>query len=62
VTAAPPPAYTQKPIEPTSLATAEALYDYHGEDPATDLSFKQGDIIEVTEYGMQSQLFLFYLF
>jgi hypothetical protein len=48
----PPPAYTQKPNnEPPSLATAEALYDYHGEDPSTDLSFKQGDIIEVTEYG-----------
>ncbi|KAI9357420.1 SH3 domain-containing protein [Pilaira anomala] len=45
----PPPAYTQKPaIE--SLMTVEALYDYHGEDPTTDLSFKQGNIIEVTEY------------
>lgn len=50
--APPPPAYTQKPNnEPPSLATAEALYDYHGEDPSTDLSFKQGDIIEVAEYG-----------
>jgi len=49
----PPPAYTQKPTtEPPSLATAEALYDYKGEDPSTDLSFRQGDIIEVTEYGM----------
>ncbi|CAO3650908.1 unnamed protein product [Mucor fragilis] len=47
----PPPAYTQKPTtEPPSLATAEALYDYKGEDPSTDLSFRQGDIIEVTEY------------
>ncbi|KAG2200435.1 hypothetical protein INT46_002068 [Mucor plumbeus] len=47
----PPPAYTQKPsTEPPALATAEALYDYKGEDPTTDLSFKQGDIIEVTEY------------
>jgi hypothetical protein len=45
-----PPAYTQKEKEP--LATAEALYDYHGEDPSTDLSFKQGNIIEVTEYGI----------
>lgn len=51
----PPPAYTQKPsTEPPSLATAEALYDYQGEDPTTDLSFKQGDIIEVTEYGMST--------
>ena len=49
-----PPAYSQKPNGPTSLATAEALYDYHGEDPSTDLSFKQGNIIEVTEYGMLS--------
>jgi hypothetical protein len=44
----PPPAYTPT----TSLATAEALYDYAGEDPETDLSFKQGDVIEVTEYGI----------
>ncbi|KAI7897602.1 SH3 domain-containing protein [Cokeromyces recurvatus] len=43
----PPPAYSQKSPEP--LATAEALYDYKG-DPETDLSFKQGDIIEVIEY------------
>lgn len=48
-----PPAYTQKPnADNNSLITAEALYDYHGEDPSTDLSFKQGNIIEVTEYGM----------
>ncbi|KAI9283230.1 hypothetical protein BY458DRAFT_495841 [Sporodiniella umbellata] len=43
-----PPAYVEQ--TPTCLVTAEALYDYRGEDPATDLSFKQGDIIEVTEY------------
>ncbi|KAG2232989.1 hypothetical protein BDF21DRAFT_459179 [Thamnidium elegans] len=47
--AAPPPAYTQKPAA-ESLITVEALYDYQGEDPSTDLSFKQGNIIEVTEY------------
>ncbi|GAA5797825.1 hypothetical protein HPULCUR_003220 [Helicostylum pulchrum] len=47
--AVPPPAYTQKPAA-ESLITAEALYDYQGEDPSTDLSFKQGNIIEVTEY------------
>lgn len=55
ITASPPapPAYTQKPAIPESnvLTSAEALYDYHGEDPSTDLSFKQGNIIEVTEYG-----------
>ncbi|KAG1504599.1 hypothetical protein G6F54_000895 [Rhizopus delemar] len=46
-TTAPPPAYTENN---SSIATVEALYDYNGEDPTTDLSFKQGDIIEVTEY------------
>lgn len=50
--AAPPPAYSQRQSETTSLLTVEALYDYNGEDPSTDLSFKQGNIIEVTEYGM----------
>lgn len=44
----PPPAYTP---EPEPLAIAEALYDYNGDDPSTDLSFRQGDIIKVTEYG-----------
>ncbi|KAI8365113.1 hypothetical protein BD560DRAFT_402159 [Blakeslea trispora] len=46
----PPPAYAQAVQQDTILTTAEALYDYHGEDPSTDLSFKQGDIIEVIEY------------
>ncbi|CAM0136778.1 unnamed protein product [Umbelopsis sp. WA50703] len=36
-----PPAY--------SVATAEALYDYHGQDKE-DLNFRKGDIIEVTEF------------
>ncbi|CAO3699425.1 unnamed protein product [Rhizopus stolonifer] len=45
----PPPAYAEHNTN-QSVATAEALYDYRGEDPATDLSFKQGDIIEVVEY------------
>ncbi|KAI8966926.1 hypothetical protein BDF20DRAFT_349866 [Mycotypha africana] len=49
-----PPAYTQSPVGVSdtneSLATAEALYNYQGEDPATDLSFNQGDVIEVIEY------------
>lgn len=48
----PPPAYSQNPNQQQeSLATAEAIYDYQGEDPTTDLSFKQGEIIQVTEYG-----------
>lgn len=46
----PPPAYT--PTASSSIATAEAIYDYDGDDPSTDLSFRQGDIIQVTEYGM----------
>ncbi|KAL0077537.1 hypothetical protein J3Q64DRAFT_1768139 [Phycomyces blakesleeanus] len=43
----PPPAYTS---DPGVLATAEALYDYSGDDPSTDLSFRQGQTIQVTEY------------
>lgn len=46
----PPPAYT--PTASSSIATAEAIYGYDGDDPSTDLSFRQGDIIQVTEYGM----------
>ncbi|KAI8146139.1 SH3 domain-containing protein [Fennellomyces sp. T-0311] len=42
----PPPAYSTT----TSLATAEAVYDYQGDDPKTDLSFRRGDVIQVTEY------------
>ncbi|KAI8371201.1 hypothetical protein EDC96DRAFT_501788 [Choanephora cucurbitarum] len=46
-----PPAYAQAIQQQDSILTmAEALYDYHGEDPQTDLSFKQGDLIEVIEY------------
>jgi hypothetical protein len=46
----PPPAYAEQ-NNSNAIATAEALYDNHGDDPTTDLSFKQGDIIEVIEYG-----------
>ncbi|KAI9266835.1 SH3 domain-containing protein [Phascolomyces articulosus] len=42
----PPPSYSTA----TSLANAEAIYDYDGDDPKTDLSFRCGDIIQVTEY------------
>lgn len=55
----PPPAYSQKPAA-ESLITVEAVYDYQGEDPSTDLSFKQGNIIEVTEYGMCKHFFFFF--
>ncbi|ORE05632.1 SH3-domain-containing protein, partial [Rhizopus microsporus var. microsporus] len=48
-TTPPPPAYAEQ-NNSNVIATAEALYDYHGDDPTTDLSFKQGDIIEVIEY------------
>lgn len=44
-----PPSYNN--AAPSSLATAEALYDFNGPNPQ-DLSFRQGDIIQVTEYGM----------
>ncbi|KAI8379489.1 SH3 domain-containing protein [Radiomyces spectabilis] len=46
--ASPPPSYAA--VEPASIATAEALYDYVGDEPSTDLSFRKGDIIQVTEY------------
>lgn len=44
-----PPSYDN--AAPKSLATAEALYDFNGPNPQ-DLSFRQGEIIQVTEYGM----------
>ncbi|KAG2227716.1 hypothetical protein INT45_004758 [Circinella minor] len=46
--AAPPPAYST--TTSSSLATVEAIYDYEGDDPKTDLSFHCGDVIQVTEY------------
>ncbi|KAI7874133.1 SH3-domain-containing protein [Lichtheimia hyalospora FSU 10163] len=42
-----PPSYNN--AAPNSLATAEALYDFNGPNPQ-DLSFRQGEIIQVTEY------------
>ncbi|ORX44620.1 hypothetical protein DM01DRAFT_1340377 [Hesseltinella vesiculosa] len=35
--------------------TVEAIYDYAGEDPATDLSFRKGDLIQVTEHGKREE-------
>jgi hypothetical protein len=35
---------------------AEAIYDYAGEDPNTDLSFRKGDMIEVIEHGKKNRL------
>ncbi|GAB5593592.1 protein that induces appearance of [PIN+] prion when overproduced [Umbelopsis nana] len=44
------PMVEKEPIPPAySLATAEALYDYQGQDHE-DLSFRKGDIIEITEF------------
>lgn len=43
--APPPPAYN----DGNNLGTAEALYDYNGENPNSDLSFRRGDIIQLTE-------------
>ncbi|KAI8059978.1 uncharacterized protein B0P05DRAFT_558265 [Gilbertella persicaria] len=40
----PPPSYNE-----SKLGTVEALYDYHGQDPVTDLSFRSGDMIALTE-------------
>ncbi|CAO3587611.1 unnamed protein product [Absidia cylindrospora] len=41
----PPPNYSTA----TSLESVEALYDFQGQNPQ-DLSFRQGDIIQVTEH------------
>lgn len=41
----PPPSYN----DANHLGTAEALYDYNGENPNTDLSFRRGDTIQLTE-------------
>lgn len=43
--APPPPAYN----DGNNLGTAEALYDYNGENPNSDLSFRRGDTIQLTE-------------
>lgn len=45
----PPPDYKTA----TGLGTAEALYDFTGPNPQ-DLSFRRGDIIQITEYGKAS--------
>ncbi|CAO3580319.1 unnamed protein product [Absidia cylindrospora] len=46
-TTAPPPSYN---ATVKNKQMAEAIYDYAGEDPSTDLSFRKGDVIEVTEH------------
>ncbi|KAI9475627.1 MAG: hypothetical protein EXX96DRAFT_574007 [Benjaminiella poitrasii] len=43
----PPPAYEDSH---NKLGSAEALYDYHGENPSTDLNLKRGDIIQLVEF------------
>ncbi|KAI7901215.1 SH3 domain-containing protein [Cokeromyces recurvatus] len=43
----PPPSYEDSR---NKLGTAEALYDYRGENPSTDLDLKQGDIIQLVEF------------
>ncbi|KAG2211912.1 hypothetical protein INT47_004599 [Mucor saturninus] len=42
----PPPSYNSSE---NKLGTAEALYDYTGDNMNTDLSFRRGDIIQLTE-------------
>lgn len=46
----PPPSYNNTPMAEKSLGTAEALYDFHGDNPSTDLSFRCGDIIQLVEF------------
>ncbi|KAI8088824.1 SH3 domain-containing protein [Halteromyces radiatus] len=43
----PPPSYN---ATVKNKQMVEAIYDYTGEDPTTDLSFRKGDMIEVTEH------------
>lgn len=31
---------------------AEALYDFTGENPSADLSFRRGDTIKIVEFGI----------
>ncbi|SAL97257.1 hypothetical protein [Absidia glauca] len=45
---APPPSYNA--TVKNNKQMAEAIYDYAGEDPNTDLSFRKGDMIEVIEH------------
>ena len=50
-TVIPPPSYNASANEEKKLGTAEALYDYTGENPNTDLSFRAGETIQLTELG-----------
>lgn len=45
-----PPSYNNSANE-NKLGNAEALYDYSGDNMITDLSFRRGDIIQLTELG-----------
>jgi hypothetical protein len=44
----PPPSYNN--VNEKSLGTAEALYDFQGDNPSTDLSMRRGDIIQLIEF------------
>lgn len=46
-----PPSYNAAANERNKLGSAEALYDYSGENSDTDLSFRRGDTIQLTELG-----------
>ncbi|KAI9264033.1 hypothetical protein EDC94DRAFT_606792 [Helicostylum pulchrum] len=48
-TVLPPPSYNASANDHNKLGSAEALYDYSGENPDTDLSFRRGDTIQLTE-------------
>lgn len=47
----PPPSYNASSNEHNKLGSVEALYDYSGGNPDTDLSFRRGDTIQLTETG-----------
>lgn len=53
--APPPPSYNNSSEK--KLGNAEALYDYTGDNINTDLSFRRGDIIQLTELGKVCLLF-----
>lgn len=48
---APPAAAPAPPARARGLGTATALYDFEGQDPNEDLTFKEGDSIVVLEHG-----------
>lgn len=50
----PPPSYNA--VANKSLGSAEALYDYNGNNPATDLNLVRGEIVQIVEYGKRIKI------